>query len=98
MDKTKLSYNAKTTTLRYASGISGKELFAKDDAKTLSEIGRNGSHDGQPVSAVEVLFDDQVAAEYNASALEFLRLVAATSAGPVASGAQFRARKDFGLE
>ena len=98
MDKTRLSYDSATETLRYASGISGKELFAKGDAKALSEIGRSGTHDGHPVSSVEVHFEDQAAAEYNASALEFLRLVAATSNGPVASGAKFRARKDFGLE
>lgn len=97
MDKTRLEYDPATETLRYRSGISGKELLGKDVGGDLSKIARAGTDGTRPVSSVEVVFDDAEAAAYNASAMEFLHLIAATAEGPVQSGAKFPARSDFGI-
>lgn len=98
MDKSRLEYDPATETLRYRSRISGKELLDNGVGSLLSKIGRSGLYEERPVAAVEVVFEDVEAAEYNASALEFLGMVAAGPDGPVSSGAKFPARSDFGIE
>lgn len=98
MDKKNLSYDPKSKTVHYQTDIAGKELLSKDDGKTLSKFARSGTYEGKPVESVQVGFVDDAAAEYNADALEFLRLVAAGPAGPIKSGARFTARSDFGVE
>ncbi|MFT6398521.1 MAG: hypothetical protein ACJAYU_003279 [Bradymonadia bacterium] len=98
MDNKRLSYDATSKTIHYESDIAGKELLSKGAGKTLSFYARAGTYDGNPVESVQVGFADAAAAEYNADALEFLRLVAVGPDGPVRSGARFTARSDFGLE
>ena len=98
LDESKLSYDATTGALTYASGLSGKTLFPKASGQALSKVARSRSWRGHEVARALVSFDDQAAATYNADALAYLELGAIGPDGEATSSARFVPREDFGIE
>lgn len=95
-------YDAATKTLWISSDIDGDSLYPNQDLRTiLGYLQAKQLPDGRSVGAINVVFKNRDAAEYNESALSFSRIgtFVGTLDSPtqLAEGTSFSTHEDFGV-
>lgn len=95
-------YDQNSKTVWVPCGLDADTLVPGSETRHWSDVLRTGAlADGREVQHINYLFEDEGSAEYNQSALSFMKIgtwVGNTqSARPLAGGPAFTIQKDFGL-
>lgn len=95
-------YDSKTQTAWVPSDLDADSLVPASESSEWSAALQNGAlSDGRALKSVNYVFSDPGAAEYNSSALSFLKIGTFTgsvdSPKPFGDGPSFSTKEDFGI-